>query len=168
MPTIIVLAMHGAPPADFPASEARELFGLRGRLEHVAPTDRPALADRLRELDVKMRRWPRTAQSDPYFVGSQDLALHLRQASGLQVLVGFNEFCGPSLDDALDQAAEARPDRILVVTPMMTRGGEHVEREIPEAIARARKRHPEVRLEYLWPFDPAQVATFLAQRIAAW
>ena len=36
----------------------------------------------------------------------------------------------------------AQPGKVLVVTPMMTRGGEHVEREIPAAVARARRRHP--------------------------
>jgi sirohydrochlorin cobaltochelatase len=160
--------MHGAPPADFPRSEAGELFGLRGRLERAAPADRPALAERLRELDVKMRSWPRTAVNDPYHAGSQDLAQHLHLATGLSVLVGFNEFCAPSLDEALDQAAAARPDRVLVVTPMMTRGGDHVEHEIPDAIARAQSRHPEIRLEYVWPFDTSQVAIFLAEHIAAW
>ena len=52
MSTIIVLAMHGAPPTDFPRQEASELFGLRGRLERAAPADRPALEQRLRELDL--------------------------------------------------------------------------------------------------------------------
>ncbi len=168
MTTIVVLAMHGAPPSDFPRQEASELFGLRGRLERAAPADRPALEARLSELDAKMRAWPRSAANDPYHAGSVDLAEHLRQATGRPVLVGFNEFCAPSLDDALDQAAAAQPGRVLVVTPMMTRGGEHVEREIPAAVARARSRHPEVRVEYLWPFDVTEVAGFLAARIAAW
>ena len=167
MTTIIVLAMHGAPPSDFPRQEAGELFGLRGRLERAAPPDRPALAARLRELDARMRSWPRTSANDPYHAGSQDLAEHLREATGLPVLAGFNEFCAPSLDEALDQAAAARPGRVLVVTPMMTRGGEHVEREIPEAVARARSRHPDTRMDYLWPFEISQVALFLAAQIAA-
>ncbi len=168
MTTIIVLAMHGAPPSDFPRQEAGELFGLRGRLERAAPPDRPALEARQRELDAKMRSWPRSTANDPYHAGSLDLAEHLRQASGLPVLVGFNEFCAPSLDEALDQAAAARPGKVLVVTPMMTRGGEHVEREIPAAVARAQGRHPGVPVEYLWPYDVTQVAGFLAARIAAW
>jgi sirohydrochlorin cobaltochelatase len=166
--TIIVLAMHGAPPSDFPRQEAGELFGLRGRLERAAPADRPALEQRLSDLDAKMRAWPRSAGNDPYYAGSQDLAHHLRQATGLPLLVGFNEFCAPSLDEALDQAAAALPGRIIVVTPMMTRGGEHVEHEIPAAVGRAQSRYPAVRVEYLWPFDVAQVADFLAARIAAW
>jgi sirohydrochlorin cobaltochelatase len=115
-----------------------------------------------------MRVWPRSARNDPYYAGSQDLAQHLRQSTGLPVLVGFNEFCAPSLDEALDQAAAAQPGRIVVVTPMMTRGGEHVEREIPASVGRAQSRHPGVRVEYLWPFDVSQVADFLAARIAAW
>jgi hypothetical protein len=34
MTTIIVLAMHGVPPSDFPPAERIELFGLQARLEH--------------------------------------------------------------------------------------------------------------------------------------
>jgi CbiX protein len=52
-----------------------------------------------------------------------------------------------------------------VVTPMMTRGGEHSEADIPMAIARARSRHPSVRFQYAWPFAPAEVAGFLAMQI---
>lgn len=61
---------------------------------------------------------------------------------------------------------ESNPAKIIVVTPMMTRGGEHSEVDIPAMIKRAEARYPSVAIDYIWPFDPAQVARFLAAQIA--
>jgi sirohydrochlorin cobaltochelatase len=165
MNTVIVLAMHGAPPSDFPPHEMAELMGLHARLEHAGGPQREALERRHAELDARMRAWPRTEQNDPFWAGSQELAGYLRQATGLEVILGFNEFCAPALDEALDQAA-ARAGSVTVVTPMMTRGGEHSEIDIPAAIERARQRHPRLTVRYAWPFDPGAVAQFLAAQIA--
>ncbi len=165
MELIIVLAMHGAPPLDFPRKEMAELFGLQGRLEQVRGPGREALERRHAELEAKMQAWPRTAQNDPFWAASFEMARHLAQASGCEVYVGFNEFCAPSLDEALDQAAARRPARVVVVTPMMTRGGEHAEVDIPAAIQRARDRHPGLPIHYAWPFEVADVAQFLVAQI---
>ena len=167
MKTVIVLAMHGAPPNDFPKRETAELFGLHTRLEagHTAGPEHDALERRFAELDAKMRAWPRTAQDDPFWAGSQELAEHLGTASGCEVIVGYNEFCAPTLDDALDQAA-AQGNRVIVVTPMVTRGGEHSQVEIPAAIQRARERHSEIEFIYAWPLDIAAIAQFLATQVA--
>ena len=48
---------------------------------------------------------------------------------------------------------------------MMTRGGEHSEKDIPEAIERARKKYPKPKFSYVWPFNISKVATFLAEQI---
>jgi sirohydrochlorin cobaltochelatase len=48
---------------------------------------------------------------------------------------------------------------------MMTRGGEHAEIEIPAEVEAARTRHPAVTLVYAWPFEPGDVARFLAEQI---
>ncbi len=74
MKTAIVLAMHGAPPNDFPKNEIGELFGLHARLEHASGRERAALKRRHEELEAKMRAWPRTIQNDPFFAGSLELA----------------------------------------------------------------------------------------------
>ena len=161
MRTMIVLAMHGSPPRDFPPQEAAEFFRLHARLGHAGP-EGEALEHRYAQLDAKMRTWPRSADNDPFYAGSQELADHLRRTSGSDVVVGFNEFCAPSLDEALDQAAAQRPDRVIVVTPMMTRGGEHSEVEIPEAVQHARERYPGLSFIYVWPLDVAAIARFLA------
>jgi sirohydrochlorin cobaltochelatase len=163
---IIVLAMHGAPPIDFPGPELVEFMSLQAQLERAHGEPENALAERHKELDAKMRAWPRTVQNDPFYAGSQELAGRLRRETGLEVVVGFNEFCAPTLDKALDEAAARSADKIIVVTPMMTRGGEHSAVDIPEAMRRAQQRHPRKRFIYAWPFASDDIARFLASQVA--
>jgi sirohydrochlorin cobaltochelatase len=165
MKTMLVLAMHGSPPNDFPREELGEFFGLHGGLEHAEGPGRQAMERRHDELHAKMRAWPRTAENDPFWAASLELAQELAEVIGLEVLVGFGEFCGPSLDEALDQAA-ATAEKVVVVTPMMTRGGEHAEQDIPAAIARAEERHPGCTFVYAWPFAVNEIARFLAAQTA--
>jgi sirohydrochlorin cobaltochelatase len=165
MKTVIVLAMHGVPPNDFPYHELAELFGLHARLEFASGPERAGLEHRHAALDAKVRAWPRTPKNDPFHAGSLDLAEHLRPVTGHEVIVGFNEFCAPNLDDALDEAVARGAEQIVVVTPMMTRGGEHSEVDIPAAIARAQGRHPTTPIRYAWPFEAREVAQFLAGQI---
>jgi len=167
MASIIVLAMHGAPPNDFPRQETAEFFGLHGRMAHATGAQRQALGQRYNELHVKMRTWPRTAENDPFYAASLEMAEYLSQATGREVIVGFGEFCGPTLDEAFDQAVAKEAESIMVITPMMTRGGEHAERDIPATIERAKKRHPTIPMAYAWPFRLAEVARFLAAQIEA-
>ncbi len=165
MKTIVVLAVHGAPPRDFPRDELAEFFTLHSRLEH-AVAHSPALESRYEELEEKLRAWPRTPANDPFFFASQELAAALGKASGLEVLVGCNEFCAPSLGQALEQAVAQGAAQVAVVTPMLTRGGEHAEMDIAQAIARARARYPDVRFVYAWPFATDEITRFLAAHLA--
>jgi sirohydrochlorin cobaltochelatase len=84
---------------------------------------------------------------------------------GYPVSVGFNEFCAPSLDEAFDRAVGQGASRIIVVTPMVTRGGEHSEMDIPAAIQRAQARHRGLSILYAWPFATTCVAQFLAAQV---
>lgn len=165
MKTIIVLAMHGMPPADFPRGELAKAMQLHAQLERAEGPAREALAARYAALSARMRAWPRNAENDPYAMASEELALALRQAAGHPVIVAYNEFCGPDLDEALYLAAARGAEQIVVVTPMMTRGGEHSEVDIPAAIARAQARCPSIPVRYAWPFDAAAVAQFLAAQV---
>lgn len=165
MKTVIVLAMHGAPPSDFPKRELAEFFSLHSRLVHPGGKEEPTLEQCYHELETRIRAWPRTSENDPFYSGSQDLAANLRKSVGLEVIVGFNEFCAPTLNEALERAVEGGAGRVVVVTPMMTSGGEHSEKDIPNALNRARVQHPEVEFCYAWPFDSEDVAEFLAARI---
>jgi len=166
MKAIIVLAMHGVPPNNFPERETAELFSLKTRVKKATGMDRAALERRLLELDARMRAWPRTAQNDPFYTASQELGTHLSEATGCEVIVGFNEFCAPSLSDALSQAIARGAEKVIVVTPMMTRGGEHAEVDIPANIKTAQAQHPEIPIVYAWPFGVSEVANFLAEHIA--
>jgi sirohydrochlorin cobaltochelatase len=162
---IIVLAMHGAPPLDFPKEEMAEFFGLEAQLGHGGP-QAPGLAGRrFAELEAKLRAWPRTKANDPFYAGSLELTEHLRSESGLEVIMGFNEFCSPALAESLDLAASSAR-RVFVITPMMTRGGEHAAVDIPRAIRAAQQRHPGNDFIYVWPFPAQDIARFLADQIS--
>jgi sirohydrochlorin cobaltochelatase len=161
----IVLAMQGAPPTDFPKREMDEFLALRARLERASPAAGPGYA-RYTELEKKLRDWPRTEDNDPYQAASLALARELAKAMGCEVLVGFDEFCAPSLDEALDYAAASGTETVLVVPATVTPGGEHSERRVPAAVSRARERYPGKRITYAWPLPVADVAAFLAAQLA--
>lgn len=172
MSDVIVLAMHGAPPNDFPRAELSDYFRLHSAMEmqHSSHAQSQAqgykeMGARYAELDSKMKSWPRTAANDPFYAGAMKLGKLLEQESGLRVIVGFNEFCAPDLAAAFEQAAALKPARVVVLTPMMTAGGDHSERDIPRAIDLARKSHPDIAFTYAWPFDQAEVALFLVNQM---
>lgn len=173
MSTVVVLAMHGVPPDDFPRDELVELLGLEARLERGAGTDREgdsphrreSLERRFRELDEKLRTWPRTVENDRFHASSLDLGARLGRRLGIEVIVAFNEFCAPSLDEALERAASRGAARVVIATAMMTPGGAHSEVDIPAAIARSHARHPVVEFVYAWPFDAEDSARFLEDQI---
>lgn len=177
MPTLVVLAMHGAPPTDFPRAELGEYFRLHAAHEarasgqklhpsFEAPSLTAAEEERYSELDLKLRAWPRREENDPFYAGSLALAKSLAKHSALPVILGFNEFCAPSLPEAFDEAAAEGARRVVVITPMMTTGGAHSEVDIPAAIQDARQRYPHIEFIYAWPFSRSQIAIFLATHLA--
>ncbi len=86
--------------------------------------------------------------------------------TGYEVVVGFNEFCGPSVEEALGEAVSKGATEVIVITPMMTPGGEHSEVDIPEAIERVKEKHPDVTFRYAWPFKETAVTSFLAEQLS--
>ena len=164
--TVVLLIMHGAVPADFPEAERAEYFKLKARYghPHTHPSADPA-EKRYFELDLKMRSWRRTPSNDLFWASSQELARSLEKSAGLPVRTAFNEFCDPDIQSALEELSREGYAQVYVVTPMLTRGGVHSEREIPEEIRKARNAHPDLRIDYVWPIDPAHTADFLAGRI---
>jgi len=170
---IIILAMHGSPPKDFPKKELMEFFGLHARMDHghhhghSHPHENESghLMRRYTELDVKMKNWPRTTENDPFYVASEKMAAELSRQTGLDVDLGFNEFCAPTLVDAFEQASKKGAETIIVVTPMLTPGGEHAERDIPTAIQQASAKFPHIEFKYAWPFEISKTTAFLAEQI---
>jgi sirohydrochlorin cobaltochelatase len=53
----------------------------------------------------------------------------------------------PSLDDAVTQLERAGHRRVLVVAALLSPGGRHVKHDIPEAVAAARARYPQIEIE---------------------
>jgi sirohydrochlorin cobaltochelatase len=162
MKEIIVLVMHGMSPKDFPPQEKGEFFRLKNQIEQQGMKDGLA---RFQALENKMRRWPRNTANDPFFVAAYELAGTLQRARGCEVIVGFNEFCAPSMQEALDDAASRKPEKVIVITPMMIRGGSHSEVEIPQDVEAARKRHPGTSFVYVWPYETLPIAEFLSRQI---
>ncbi len=165
MKIVIVLAMHGMPPNNFPQKETLDYFMLHSRLENMSGPPPPNIQQQYEQLDNKMRNWPRTQENDQYYLTSNEIAAVLSKQTGHSVVVGFNEFCSPSLDEAFEEAIQFNPEKIIVVTPMMTQGGEHSEKDIPEAIERAKKKNPTIKFSYVWPFNISKIAAFLAEQI---
>ncbi|MDE2237907.1 MAG: CbiX/SirB N-terminal domain-containing protein, partial [Elusimicrobia bacterium] len=99
--------------------------------------------------------------------GLESVAQALRRAlPGRLVLEAYNQFCAPSLEEALEDAAARGARQITLITTMYTRGGIHSESEIPAIVAAFRRCHPDVDARYCWPFDEDNIAAFLAQEIA--
>ncbi len=167
---IIVLAMHGAPPNDLPNGDLHQLVSLHMQLERegISGPERREMENRYAELDARVRNWPRTSQNDPFYAASQVMRARLSEETGLEVLVGFNEFCAPSLEQTLNQAVSRGAGKVIVVTPMLTPGGDHAEKDIPAAVEKAKKRHKNVEFVYAWPFEIGRVAKFLAQQIKSY
>jgi len=163
MKRAILLVGHGAAAADTPRALVQRVKALEGqrRASHAPMTDEE------RELDAKIRAWPRTDESDPYRAGVLQLAARLaaRAGAGWDVKVAFNEFCAPTVEAAFREAVAAGAQEIVLVPTMMTPGGVHSEIEIPEIVAELRAANPEVRVRYAWPFDLDDVAGLLERAV---
>jgi sirohydrochlorin cobaltochelatase len=160
--TAVVLVGHGSVPRDFPRGELQRLKSLEG--ERRARGTEPS--DEERALERKIRTWPRTPATDPYQAGLEAVAATLRPKLGAaRLVVAYNEFCAPSLDEAVTDLVAAGARRITVVPSMLTPGGVHSEIEIPETLAALRTRVPGLELRYAWPFDADAVADLLALQI---
>lgn len=59
-------------------------------------------------------------------------------------MVGYNEFCAPSLEETFEEAAKQEAERVIVITNMLTQGVDHAEIDIPAAIQQARQKFPRI------------------------
>ena len=74
MKRAIVLVGHGGVPKDCP----HDLVGKLKQLEAQRRAAGTPMSPEEQELDQKIRRWPRTPQTDPYKEGLESLAAQLR------------------------------------------------------------------------------------------
>jgi sirohydrochlorin cobaltochelatase len=155
----VVLVGHGAIPKDYP----RELVTRLKALEAQRRRSGGEPSQEELDLDRKIRSWPRTPESDPYRAGLESLAEELKpRLKGAPITVAYNEFCAPTLEEAVMDLMSRGANEITVLPSMLTPGGVHSEVEIPAAMERLRALHPGVEFRYVWPFDLKRVAEMLA------
>lgn len=161
----VVLVGHGGIPRDCPQDLVTRLKRLEAqrRAAKLPPSQEEV------DLDRRIRRWPRTSETDPYQAGLVAVAEALRPyLDGALFGVAYNEFCAPTLEEAVDDLVGNGATRITVVTTMFTPGGSHSEVEIPEILERLRPQYPGIELRYAWPFDLQLVAKTLVEQLRRW
>ena len=158
----VILVGHGGIPKDCP----QDLVTRLKRLEAQRRAAKQPPSPEELELDQKIRRWQRTAATDPYQSGLEAVADALRpHLNGALFAVAYNEFCAPTLEEAVEDLVGKGATHITVVTTMFTPGGSHSEVEIPEILDHLRPQYPGVELRYAWPFDLQLVANTLAEQV---
>jgi sirohydrochlorin cobaltochelatase len=159
----ILLVGHGGIPKGYPADLVSKLKRLEAQRRAAG---QPMSAEEL-ELDTKIRTWPRTPETDPYQAGLEALGAQMKSMlNGALFGLAYNEFCGPTLQEAVEDLIKQGAQSITVVSTMFTPGGSHSEYEIPEEMEELRQKHPNVTLTYAWPFNLSHVSKMLMEHIA--
>ncbi len=164
---VIVLAMHGVPASDTPADKVGEYHKLHGMMESAPAHVVENIRFHYERLDSLVRHWPRTPENDPYYFGTKKIAIRMAERTGAKVLIAFNEFCAPDLPSAFSNAVAGGAKRVIVITAMLTPGGNHAEIDIPAAIEEAQAAHPGVEFKYAWPFEIDAIAGVLIDQIGS-
>ncbi len=158
----IILVGHGGIPKDYPT----ELVSKLKRLEAQRRAAKQPMSAEELELDTKIRTWPRTPESDPYQAGLEALGAQMKpMINGALFSLAYNEFCGPTLQEAVKNLIQQGAESITIVSTMFTPGGSHSEYEIPEEMAELRQKHPDIQIQYAWPYDLNQVSKMLIEHI---
>ncbi|MCZ6800896.1 MAG: CbiX/SirB N-terminal domain-containing protein [Nitrospirae bacterium] len=158
----IVLVGHGGIPKDYPGDLVTKLKRLEAQRRAAG---QPMSAEEL-ELDTKIRTWPRSPESDPYQAGLEALGAQMRpMVNGALFALAYNEFCGPTLAEAIQDLITQGTQSITIVSTMFTPGGSHSEHEIPRELEELRQQHPGVTLHYAWPYNLTQVSKMLVEHI---
>ncbi len=158
----VILVGHGGLPKDCP----REMIQQFKQLERERKISGKPASPRERDLEKSIREWPRTPETDPYKAGLEQLAERLEPLlEGAPLVLAYNEFCAPTVEDAVADLATRGVSRITVVPTMLTPGGSHSEIEIPEILDDLRARHPALEIRYAWPTDLGLLAGMLADHL---
>jgi sirohydrochlorin cobaltochelatase len=159
----VVLIGHGASATDTPRHLVAELKRLEGERMSKRVME---MSPREAELDKLVREWPRTPDNDAYKYGVEEIAQALApKLGGKRLVVAYNEFCAPSVEDAIEGLVRDGFNRITLISTMFTRGGIHAECEIPGIVLASRKKYPGVAIDYAWPYAPDFIASFLAAQL---
>lgn len=77
----------------------------------------------------------------------------------------FLEISSPSIEQGIETLAEQGATKIAVVPVLLLTGGHHLQ-DIPDAIKRAQKKHPDIRFTYGKPLGmQKRIVNVLAERI---
>ena len=119
-----------------------------------------------KELESIIRNWERTPESDPYKSGLEKLASHLApRLEGFILKTAYNEFCYPSIEQAAHELVNEGVTEVILITTMITPGGSHSEKEIPEEVEALSLNYPNVNFQYAWPYDLEAFSTLLSDHI---
>jgi sirohydrochlorin cobaltochelatase len=158
----VILVGHGGVPTDCPRDLVTRLKTLEAQRR---ASGRAPSAEEL-ELDRRIRQWPRTPHTDPYRDGLEALAAQLRPLlNGVSLAIAYNEFCAPTLEEAVAELIATGIASVTVIPSMLTPGGVHSEVEIPETLEHLRGQYPRCEFRYAWPVDLALVARMLAEQL---
>ncbi len=158
----VVLVGHGGVPRDYPRERLTQLRGLEARRRL---TKAPPSAEEV-ALETELRQWPRTPATDPYQAGLTSLAAQLRPLlEPARLVLAYNEFCAPTVAEAVRALAAQGTTDIVAVPSMFTPGGVHAEIDIPETIDALRAEIPHLSVRYAWPFGAAQLASFFVDHL---
>jgi sirohydrochlorin cobaltochelatase len=161
----VVLVGHGGLPKDI----SSQLVDKFMRIHKTRVKTGSEITKQEIELDQAIRRWQRTPESDPYKTGLEQLAAKLRlNLNNYHVVTAYNEFCYPTINDAIAGLAQENYSNIILVTTMITRGGSHSENEIPEEINELRIKYPDININYAWPFCMNSFAEFIGNHIKSY
>ena len=158
----VVLVGHGGVPRDYPRERLAQLRGLeaRRRLTKALPSTEEVA------LETELRQWPRTPATDPYQAGLKSLAAHLRPLlESARLVLAYNEFCAPTVAEAVRALAAEGVTDIVAVPSMFTPGGVHAEIDIPETIDALRAEFPHLSVRYAWPFGGEHLAGFFVEHL---
>ena len=158
----LILVGHGGLPSDIPSEIVEKFMRIhKGRIKSGG-----SITDQEIELDNTIRRWNRIAETDPYKFGLESLASSMKPFLPEHILqTAYNEFCFPTIDEAVGVLVEKNVSNISLVTTMITRGGSHSEIEIPEEIKALQLKYKETVIQYAWPFDINAFALFLSTHV---
>jgi len=160
--TAVILIGHGGLPSDIPSEVVEKFMRLH---KSRVKTGGEASAQEI-EHDNTIRRWSRTPETDPYKSGLENLASHMQKfLKDFTIKTAYNEFCYPTIEEAIKELIEEKVSKIILITTMITRGGSHSEREIPEELEVLRKKYKDIDIQYAWPFDMDTFALFLSDHV---
>lgn len=140
----VVIAAHGDIPLDYEMGQAEKI------MEKISDT---------------ARKVPRNIGkiNDPHKLESERLAKKVKDKTGLEVKVGFSEFCSPSIPEAINQLASEGFNKIIVV-PLFLTHCKHTEKDIPEILEKAKKQVANVEILCTEPIIE-EIAEILCEKI---